>query len=445
MTIPEATPTPYTVQSRSKRKLPKKLPARGRLNYRSIMRSLAGEPKGKSISDPAVEGLRWRRTGKTCIVAEWRWEDRTTGERCAKTLGSLPYLKEIRQMVAAFTAERYEKYGENGLNLMIDGEAFVEKLRNDARKMRALLLAGHDPASEIGPDGMTLRQAYKRHKEKMENKGKSPLSVAEYDLALSHLNDWADVPLRRFDGKVGREKVRDRHLKIGKTRGKGAADKTMRAMRAWWNTARREDPDLGEAPTANVAWFNLKPRKVALRTRDYAQFGRELEALRREGRHGELRADYLGLMLVTGMRRTACAQIRREHVDVRERTIFVPAPKGGEGAAFTLPLSDAGWAIVQRRLDASNSPWLFPSPADPEKHISDVRADGVFSRHGLRATFIGAGHAAGVSDRYVMLLANHALHKGDVHGGYVPEDDIPAMAAATQKITDYLRKHGLPL
>jgi len=50
-----------------------------------------------------------------------------------------------------------------------------------------------------------------------------------------------------------------------------------------------------------------------------------------------------------------------------------------------------------------------------------------------------------VSDRYVMLLANHALHKGDVHGGYVPEDDIGAMAAATQKITDYPRKHGLSL
>jgi integrase len=121
-----------------------------------------------------------------------------------------------------------------------------------------------------------------------------------------------------------------------------------------------------------------------------------------------------------------------------------------------LPLSDAAWEIVQRRLAATNSPWLFPSPSDPKKRISDVRADGAFSdwtdaagnpvkftRHGLRATFIGAGHAAGMSDRYVQLLANHALHKGDVHGGYVPEDDLPALRSATQKITDYLRQHGL--
>jgi hypothetical protein len=68
-----------------------------------------------------------------------------------------------------------------------------------------------------------------------------------------------------------------------------------------------------------------------------------------------------------------------------------------------------------------------------------------FTSHDLRATFIGAGHAAGVSDRYVQLLANHKLHKGDVHGGYVPEDDLPALRAATQKITDYVRQHGLPL
>ena len=59
-----------------------------------------------------------------------------------------------------------------------------------------------------------------------------------------------------------------------------------------------------------------------------------------------------------------------------------------------------------------------------------------FSRHGLLAT------AAGVSDRYVQILANHKLHDGDVHGGYVPEDDVPALRAATQRITDYLRANG---
>ena len=51
---------------------------------------------------------------------------------------------------------------------------------------------------------------------------------------MRHLSDWADVPLRRLDGKAGRQMVRERHVKLGKTRGKGAADKTLRALRAWW-------------------------------------------------------------------------------------------------------------------------------------------------------------------------------------------------------------------
>jgi len=157
------------------------------------------------------------------------------------------------------------------------------------------------------------------------------------------------------------------------------------------------------------------------------------------------------------MRKKALASVRREHVDTAARTIFIARPKGSEARAFTLPLSDAAWQIVQRRLAASNSPWLFPSPIDPDKHVADLRGDGAFSDwkdaegkpvkftpHGLRATFIGAGHAAGVTDRYVELLANHKQRKGDVHGGYVPEDDLPALRIATQKITDYLRQRGLP-
>ena len=121
------------------------------------------------------------------------------------------------------------------------------------------------------PEGMTMRQAFESHKQGMLNKGASSLSIAEYDLAFRHLNDWADVALRRLTGTVGRRMVRERQLKIGKTKGKAAADKTMRGLRAWWNTAKREDPDLGESPTINVAWYKSQPRKSALQTRDLDQ------------------------------------------------------------------------------------------------------------------------------------------------------------------------------
>jgi len=184
----------------------------------------------------------------------------------------------------------------------------------------------------------------------MLNNGASPLSITEYELAMKHLKDWADVPLRRLMGKAGRQMVRERHLKIGRQRGKGAADKTMRGFRAFWNTARREDPDLGESPTINVAWYKLPPRKSALRTHNLEQWGRELEALRGRGRDGELFADFFALMALTGMRKTALANIKRKHVGPPEHpgTIYIARPKGGR--TFYLPLSDASWEIVQRRM-----------------------------------------------------------------------------------------------
>lgn len=397
---------------------------------------------GSTLSDPTVPGLRFygkrAQDGREHIYASYRYKlhERWT----SKGLGRLPAPSELAP-------------NELGGGVLT---ATLEPFRMKARKLGALLRAGGDPHSDIGPEGRTLQQALDLHIEDMEKAGKSPLSIAEYELAARHLDDWRNAPLRRITGDM----VRQRHKKLGDTVGKGAADKTMRMLRAVYNTAQALDTSLPANPTKALrrAWYKLPPRKSALRTRDFEKWGKELAKLRAEGRFGELRADFFALMLLTGMRKSALASIRREHVDTSAHTIFIPKPKGGEDRAFTLPLSNEAWKIVKRRLAATNSEWLFPSPQNPKEHLRTAKAYGTFSAwkdgagkpikftpHGLRATFIGAGHAAGVSDRYVMLLANHALHKGDVHGGYVPEDDIPAMAKATQRITDYLKTNGLRL
>jgi len=66
------------------------VPAR-RITYRSILKELKGKPKGKSICDIAVEGLRWTRSdNKGSIVAEYRYADPVTGKQRGKTLGRLP-------------------------------------------------------------------------------------------------------------------------------------------------------------------------------------------------------------------------------------------------------------------------------------------------------------------------------------------------------------------
>jgi integrase len=154
------------------------------------------------------------------------------------------------------------------------------------------------------------------------------------------------------------------------------------------------------------------------------------------------------LGLLTGLRRRSLTTIEREHINRRvPDSIYIPKPKGGEDRAFDVPLSDAAKSIVEHVLKSHNSKWLFPSDESKSGHIEDPReftpwkgAAGkkvTFTLHGLRASYIGAAHAAGVSDRHTKLLANHAVHKSDVHGGYILAE-ADALREAQQRI------YGLP-
>ena len=415
---------------------------------------------GQKRCDPAVAGLHYRcqagkGSGRSAVYAVYRWNDPVTGKRREMSLGKVPTTEEWQAELDAYAEERYHA-GENPVSVWADPDLALEKFREKARKARGKVLAGLDPSSTVGAEGRTLRQGLDLHIRRMTNKGASPLSIAEYELALTHLSDWANVPLRRLTPMM----VQERHERLGKKVGPAAANKTMRMLRAVWNSAWKADPVSGVTnPTAGVAWFNVRPRKSALRTKHLKQWGKELAALRAKGGLASVRADLYALGVMTGLRKASLLKIERDHFDEAGALLRVVAPKGGEGRSFDLPLSREATVLLARRFAATNSKWAFPSEGDPKKHLSDPRAlpgefsawtdaDGKpvgFTIHGLRATFIGAGHAAGVSDRYVMLLANHALHKGDVHGGYVPEDDLHAMRAATQKITEYLRDNGLPL
>ena len=82
MTTDQPSPSLPTVQTRKRggKLKPKACPPR-RITYRSILKELKGKPKGKSICDIAVEGLRWRRSdNKGSIVAEYRYADPVPSE-----------------------------------------------------------------------------------------------------------------------------------------------------------------------------------------------------------------------------------------------------------------------------------------------------------------------------------------------------------------------------
>jgi integrase len=332
------------------------------------------------------------------------------------------------------------------LNLIEGLEPFRERARAIRRKVRA----GHDPRSEAGPDGLTLRQARALHVQAMRNDKRSQRSMEDIEYFSDRfLSDWLDLPLR----KLTRDMLEERHSLIGRRAykpskrdkargGRVSANKTMRYLRALVNEARARDATLPGFPT-KFPWYDEQPKDAAIPLEQLPTWFREVAAMR-----NELKRDYYLLGVLTGVRRDSLSSIRCADLDLAARTLHIPCPKGGPSRAYTVSLSDDAMAVVERRLRATNN-WLFPRADSKSGHIEEPRpepGDGFtvpFTIHGLRHTYISASHdAEGVNLYHAMQLANHKVPKSDAHGGY-SRRNVEALRPHQQRITDYFKALGL--
>ena len=122
--------------------------------------------------------------------------------------------------------------------------------------------------------------------------------------------------------------------------------------------------------------------------------------------------------LRTGMRMSEILSVRREHVDLDARTIYVPAAKAG---ARTQPISPDLASFLKTYLETlpAGTPWLFPSVGAKDGHTVDVRkafvrvvtAAGLdpkeVVRHTLRHTVITHLVQAGVDLPTVKRISGH--------------------------------------
>jgi len=139
-------------------------------------------------------------------------------------------------------------------------------------------------------------------------------------------------------------------------------------VRAVYNRALREQPDLPPNPTINVDWHGIRQRKVDLDEKKLLAWGRAAVAIQ-----NPVVRDVNLFMALTGMRTGAASEVRAEHVNIARGLIRVVKPKGGEKRAFDLPLSRALADMVQHRLRENEvlqrgTPWLFPSGTSESGH-----------------------------------------------------------------------------
>ncbi len=307
------------------------------------------------------------------------------------------------------------------------GDISTRDARSKAKDALGNIARGQRPGEEPKPKrgAITLRGAWEKYRDAhMIRKGRNEGTIANYRDHMERLfKDWLDRPL----GRLGRQPalVAERHEKITAENGPYIANGAMRSLRAIYNHARRSDLDLPPVnPVTAVDWNIEVRRDTGMASSATGKWLAELYAL-----ENPIRREFHLLTLLSGSRPTALKTIRVEHIDLRQRIIHIPRPKGGTIKAFDIPLSRAMVRCIVRalRLGRCLYPdqaafWLFPADSTPGHIIEHKEARSTLSKWGndLRQSYRTLAQVAGVSELDVHLLMNHSLP--GVNAGYITRD-----------------------
>jgi integrase len=305
----------------------------------------------------------------------------------------------------------------------------LDKAREEAEGKLHDIRTGNDPkALRRSLAKLTLRAALddylKARKDLTDDTRKDYRSDVE-----RHLAKWLDLSL----ADVSPEMVEARHRDIKKDieereedegRGGAAANSVLRAFRAIYNFAADRSPNLPRNPVYRLRrqWFVVERRTRVVASDRLKDFYEAVDAL-----PSRTHADYLKLLLFTGLRRTEAASLKWSDVDLPNRVIRIPAERTKAKRKLDLPMSDfVHTLIVARRALGKDGDYVFPSHSEtgylsePKFPLTQVALTTgiVVSAHDLRRTFITVAESSDISPLALKALVNHALG-GDVTAGYV--------------------------
>ncbi|MCY2961804.1 MAG: integrase family protein [Planctomycetota bacterium] len=343
-----------------------------------------------------------------------------------------------------------------------------EQARKRARELVVEMDKGGNPnrrEREEAARGVTLAEAIEWHKEAMRARECAERSIASvsYEIGL-HLGDWLKRPL----AEITPNECATRHRRI---KGKYAANRVMRLLRACYNTAEKRQGDLPKCPIKGVTFNKQRRRQEPILWSQLAAWGAKVDAI-----GNPIRRDLQLFVLFTGLRSTDARTVRWEHVNLgTEPTVLGrveippgcmhrPKPKGGEDCAFTVPLSAFVLDILRRRraensqLYPDDGGWVFPT-RDMQGAITYVQEmkeqvvgpDGkkvgkLQSPHRLRDTFATAAREASVEKLALKVLMNHKLPKdgdGDVTDGYI-RNSVEHLRVSVERVSAFLQERLWP-
>ena len=333
----------------------------------------------------------------------------------------------------------------------------VEPARKKTRSVLNQIADGINPITEKWADparATTLAEVFADYC--AARKSLKPKTVYDYRRALEvAFADWRPRPLLA----ITKDMVARRHAQLGKDHGETYANLAMRTLRALFNfaIANYEDSNghslIPDNPVRCLsqtrAWYRAKRRDTVLRDSDLPAWFAAVRALADEDPDGPgaVVADYLHVLLLTGLRRTEAAALAWRDVDLSAKTLTVRDTKGGED--HTLPLSDfLSDLFTRRRARDGIGVYVFPGPGkgghliEPRRGVGKVIAhSGIsFTLHDLRRTFAALADGLSLSHSTVKRLLNHKIGN-DVTAGYIVPG-LESLRVPMQRITDAFLTRG---
>jgi len=334
------------------------------------------------------------------------------------------------------------------------GDLTVEQARKNALTLAGQVASGVNPIAEaqrVRLRAVTLDQAFRDFLS--ARKHLRPHTVYDYERLLKvALKDWASQPLRA----ISRNMVQERHRELGESRSPSYANLSMRFLRAVFNFAiahyedDRGEPVFTDNPVTRLnqtrAWYRFERRQTVIKAHQLPAWFAALDALRQSAEDpNAVGADYLDLLIHTGLRKTEALTLRWSDVDLADATLLIRDTKNRE--PLQLPLSAPVRAMLERRKATAASIFVFPGEGasghmiEPRRTVqSVVRSSGVsFCLHDLRRTFITIAESLDVSPYAIKRLVNHKM-RNDVTSGYIVSD-IERLRLPAERIAEFLQSH----
>ncbi len=272
---------------------------------------------------------------------------------------------------------------------------------------------------------ITLQMCFEAY---LERGNLKPKTVFDYKGVFKNcFKVWADRPLPDISKDAITKKYRaiaDKHPAY--------ANLAFRLLRGLYGFAAGRYEGISENPVRVLSqtriWKKVERRRTLVKPHDLPEFFKGLKLLEAgKDPRGAVVADYIRVLLFTGLRRNEAAGMKWKDVDFKARNFTIPMTKNGQ--PHTLPMTETLIEIFRRRQTAAGkndyvfSVESFDRPlADPRNELNQARTLGgvAFTYHDLRRSFASIAEAE-VSAYQLKRMLNHSMG-GDVTAGYIVSD-----------------------